>query len=86
MKKIAFTNGRYAGNILNILLVNGKVAGVGYLPDDDEGTEVIDIAQCTIQSNAPISLFSKPNFTILKGETVLYNVTNGEITYSKPRT
>ncbi len=54
MKKVAFVNGKVLnpeqGTIeqLNILLINNKVAGLGYLPDDDDECRVIDVSGCII--------------------------------------
>jgi dihydroorotase len=53
LKKIAFVNGRLVNSrskdneILNVLLINGNVAGLGYLPDDDGG-DVFDANNCII--------------------------------------
>ena len=53
-KRIAFVNGKLidcqkmTSDITNIIIAGGKVMGLGYLPDDDEGTEFYDIGNCLI--------------------------------------
>lgn len=52
MKPIFFTNGKYQDNILNILIENNHIAGLGYLPDENEADiDIIDIKGSIIIPN-----------------------------------
>ena len=54
IKRLAFTNGqvvdcrRSTCEMTNLIISGGKVMGLGYLPDDDEGTTFYDIGNCLI--------------------------------------
>ncbi|MSR89062.1 MAG: hypothetical protein EXS67_05370 [Candidatus Margulisbacteria bacterium] len=52
MKPIFFTNGKYQESILNILIENNRIAGMGYLPDENEDDiQIIDIKGSIIIPN-----------------------------------
>lgn len=86
-KKIALINARIknplddAQAIQNILLINGKVMGLGYTPDDDEGTEIHDLKGCVIEAKTPIVLLKSPTFDVrdLKTGRIVLSVFQGEI-------
>ena len=90
IKKIAIINARLQDPkdgsvaIQNILLINGKVMGLGYIPDDEESNEVIDLKGCTIETEEPISLLRSPSFKVVDSKTAALRleVINGEITQS----
>jgi dihydroorotase len=54
MKSFALINGKVVDtktgklDTVNLLIVNGKVAGIGYLPDEDDNLDVIDISGCVV--------------------------------------
>lgn len=54
MKKIIWVNGKLFGHnleTLNVLLVNKKITGLGYLPDDEENTTIHDLDGAWIVPN-----------------------------------
>ena len=90
MKKIAFINGRCWNpaaekwEILNFVLANGKVMGIGYLPDETDDVEIIDISNRHVvfaATSKGIFLMGMPSFTVVNPSdgTVLYRVDQGRI-------
>ena len=52
----------------NLLVAGGKLAGMGYIPDEDEDAlNIIDISGCLIVplSTVALSLGSAPSFTVI---------------------
>lgn len=88
IKKIAIINARLQDPrdgttaIQNILLINGKVMGFGYIPDDEESNEIVDLKGCIIEPVEPITLLRKPTFKVIDSKTsqLKLEVIAGEIT------
>ena len=75
--RIAFTNGQLVDcrkdscDMTNLIISSGKVMGVGYLPDDDEGTTFYDIGNCLIVPHISDAYLSSDNSTNEKLENNL---------------
>ena len=65
-----FLNGKHNGERLNLLIQNGYMTGMGYLPDEDEETAtLIDIPNYEIHPTGPFGLGLLANFTITDPST-----------------